>query len=67
MEGSGRETVTSATIAGTASTATPTLQCDVAIPTGNSPWRGRDARGIGETDFRGTLLRNVRRSTRDRQ
>ncbi|EZA60333.1 hypothetical protein X777_13422, partial [Ooceraea biroi] len=34
---SGRETVTSATITGTASTATPTLQCDVAIPTGNSP------------------------------
>ncbi|EFN64430.1 hypothetical protein EAG_00860 [Camponotus floridanus] len=50
---SGREAVTSATITRTASTATPTLQCDVAIPTSTSPLWGRDAQGADETDFRG--------------
>ncbi|EGI63074.1 hypothetical protein G5I_08520 [Acromyrmex echinatior] len=42
---SGRETVTSATITRTASTATPTLQCDVAIPTGNSPCAAETPKG----------------------
>lgn len=61
---SGRETVTSATgISRTASTATPTLQCDVAIPTDNSPC-DRDGRGVGETDFRGTLLRSAPQAAR---
>ncbi|KAG7203597.1 hypothetical protein KM043_013639 [Ampulex compressa] len=45
------------TITKAASTAAPTLQCDVAIPTGNSPC-GQGAPGADEapTDFRGTLL-----------